>query len=289
MLINPRLMFELPPTNRTFHNGGALLTGPDGNIYVTVGDLTELNATFAQNAENGTTPFGTGGILRFRDGDVTAGKVEDGILGHIYPLNKYYAYGIRNSFGIDFDPVSGKLWDTENGPYYGDEINLVEAGFNSGWSKVQGIWMPTKNLTAGDMVLKPESLINFNQKNTYSTPEFMWKHPVGPAAIKFFNSDKLGQEYRNDLFVGDVNNGYLYHFDLVENRTALKFDSNHGPLYDKIANDASEMSEVIFGKGFGGITDIEVGPYDGYLYIVSHNLGTVFRIVPMEDTDNRKS
>ena len=55
-----------------------------------------------------------------------------------HSLNKYYAYGIRNSFGIDFDPVTGNLWDTENGPGFGDEINLVEPGFNSGWSRVQG-------------------------------------------------------------------------------------------------------------------------------------------------------
>lgn len=58
-------------------------------------------------------------------------------------------------------------------------------------------------------------LINFNQKVIYSSPEFVWKEPVGPTAIKFLNSAKLGEEYRNDLFVGDINNGYLYHFDLA--------------------------------------------------------------------------
>ena len=57
-----------------------------------------------------------------------------------YPLNRYFAYGIKNSFGIDFDPLTGNLWDTENGPDYGDEINLVEPGFNSGWKKIHGIW-----------------------------------------------------------------------------------------------------------------------------------------------------
>ena len=55
-------------------------------------------------------------------------------------MNLYYAYGLRNSFGMDFDPLTGNLWDTENGPEYGDEINLVEPGFNSGWNKVQGVW-----------------------------------------------------------------------------------------------------------------------------------------------------
>ena len=63
-----------------------------------------------------------------------------GILGDKYPLDIYYAYGIRNSFGIDFDPVTGKLWDTENGPQFGDEINMVEPGFNSGSDRVYGIW-----------------------------------------------------------------------------------------------------------------------------------------------------
>ena len=61
-------------------------------------------------------------------------------LGDYFPLNLYYVYGIRNSFGLDFDPVTGNLWDTENGPFFGDEINLVKPGFNSGWAEVQGVW-----------------------------------------------------------------------------------------------------------------------------------------------------
>src|SRR5215211_4889004 len=64
---------------------------------------------------------------------------DDGILGNTHPLNLYYAYGIRNSFGFDFDPVTGNIWDTENGPGYGDEINLVEPGFNSGWLEITGM------------------------------------------------------------------------------------------------------------------------------------------------------
>ena len=63
---------------------------------------------------------------------------DTGILGDEHPLDLYYAYGIRNSFGMDFDPITGNLWDTENGPSYGDEINLVEPGFNSGWQAITG-------------------------------------------------------------------------------------------------------------------------------------------------------
>jgi hypothetical protein len=46
-----------------------------------------------------------------------------------YPFSLYYEHGIRNSYGMDFDPLTNMLWDTENGPSFGDEINLVEAGF----------------------------------------------------------------------------------------------------------------------------------------------------------------
>ena len=55
------------------------------------------------------------------------------------PKGWHYAYGIRNSFGFDFDPVTGNIWDTENGADYKDELNLVMPGFNSGWSQVMGL------------------------------------------------------------------------------------------------------------------------------------------------------
>ena len=73
---------------------------------------------------------GRAGILVVSQDGKPVGK---GILGNSFPLNLYYAYGIRNSFGIDWDPITGYLWDSENGPHFGDELNLVEPGFNSGW------------------------------------------------------------------------------------------------------------------------------------------------------------
>ena len=194
--------------------------------------------------------------------------VGNGILGNKDPLNKYYAYGLRNSFGIDFDPVTKKLWDTENGPNFGDEINLVEPGFNSGWIKVQGIWNNIMAQTIINVIGTPKGLVDFGGKGKYSPPEFTWFKPtVGPTAIKFLNSDKLGEKYENDMFVGDFHNGYLYHFDLNKKRTGLVLN---GSLADKVANNPNELQKggIIFGKRFGGITDIQVGP-DGYLYVLS--------------------
>jgi aldose sugar dehydrogenase len=266
-LLNPKLLLDIRAKAETLdlavHNGGKVLIGPDENVYIVIGDIGG-HKSLAENFFNKGPANGTSVIFKISRNGEAVGN----ILGDKEPINKYYAYGIRNSFGIDFDPVTKNLWDTENGPGYGDEINLVFPGFNSGWSKVQGIWKPASNYyTAGNITLQPDNLVNFGGKGKYSSPEFTWYNTVGPTAIKFLNSDKLGKQYQNDMFVGDFNNGNLYHFDLVHNRTALALN---GSLADKVANNTSELQKggIIFGQGFGGIMDIKVGP-DGYLYILS--------------------
>ena len=179
-------------------------------------------------------------------------------------MNLYFAYGIRNSFGLDWDPITGHLWDTENGPHYGDELNLVEPGFNSGWVKVQGIWTP-KFDSLGEISIEPKGLIDFNGNGKYSKPEFTWILPIAPTALKFFSSTAYGPEYENDLFVADANTGGIYHFELNYNRSGLLLQT---PLDDQIASDMKEMTGIIFAEGFGRITDMQVGP-DGNLYILS--------------------
>jgi glucose/arabinose dehydrogenase len=249
------------------------MIGPDNNLYVPIGDVDGSHTagpgeTKAQNYVDGAEPDGRSGLLRItQDGQ----PVGIGILGESYPLNLYYAYGIRNSFGFDFDPITGNIWDTENGPGDSDEINLVEPGFNSGWQEIQGMASNTD-----DGLNLEEDIVDFEGKGKYSEPELVWMDTEGPTAVKFLNSDKFGMQYVNDMFVGDVHNGWIYHFDLNEDRTDLILE---GPLTDKIADTPEEMQETIFGEGFGGITDLEVGP-DGYLYVVSIGQGAIYRIVP---------
>ena len=116
------------------HDGGKVAISLGGDVYTVIGDLNRMGK--AQNFENGPNADGTGGILRLtQDGNTVSGK----ILGSTHPLNKYYAYGIRNSFGMDFDPQTGRLWATENGPSSNDELNLVNPGFNSGWRDLMGM------------------------------------------------------------------------------------------------------------------------------------------------------
>jgi glucose/arabinose dehydrogenase len=270
-LVNPILLLDLPATPGPRHNGGVVMIGPDSNVYIIIGDV-DGHETLAQNQESGEEPDGTSGILRItQDGK----PVGSSILGDSYPLNLYYAYGIRNSFGFDFDPITGNVWDTENGPGYGDEINLVEPGFNSGWLEITGM-----SSNADDFDPEDDDLVNFDGKGKYSDPEFEWSVTLGPTAVKFLNSDKLGAEYVNDMFVSDVVTGRIYNFDLNEDRTELVLE---GPLADKVAETRDTgVEDIVFAEEFGGITDLEVGP-DGYLYVVSLGHGAIYRILPATD------
>lgn len=271
-LINPLLLMDLPANPGPRHNGGNIIIGPDNNIYVAIGDVDgsfkgPTTETKTQNYKNGIDPDGRSGILRITQN----GQPTDGILGDSIPLRLYYAYGIRNSFGMDFDPISGNLWDTENGPGNGDEINLVLPGFNSGWQQVQGLASMEDSFSESD-------LQNFDGKGHYSDPELVWVNTAGPTAVKFLNSTKLGTTYENDMFVGDVHNGRIYHFDLTPDRKDLILPQE---LSSRVIEKPSSpgVSNIVFGDGFGGITDLEVGP-DGNLYVVSIGLGSIYQISP---------
>lgn len=268
-LVNPLLLLNLPATSTIVahennHNGGKVVIGPDNNVYLVVGDVGGRMGNI-QNILRGNSPDGTSGILRVTQ----EGKsVHEGPLGNSVPDILYYAYGIRNSFGFDFDPVTGNLWDSENGGIDKDEINYVYPGFNSGWRKAMGMALSRFDPN--------EDLFYFDGKGKYSDPEFVWKETVAPTALKFLNSSKLGSEYENTIFVGDVKTGNLYNFELDSTRQQLQLSP---PLADKVADTPQEIQGIIFGKGFGVITDIQVGP-DGYLYILGID-GTIYKIVPV--------
>jgi aldose sugar dehydrogenase len=83
---------------------------------------------------------GRAGILRITlDSTPVLDDKGHGIIGDTFPLNLYYAYGIRNGFGMDFDPIRGILWNTELRHYINDEINIVRPGFSSGYGIIQGL------------------------------------------------------------------------------------------------------------------------------------------------------
>ncbi|HEY3166614.1 MAG TPA: PQQ-dependent sugar dehydrogenase, partial [Candidatus Binatia bacterium] len=261
-LTSPVLILNLPVTPGPNHDGGAITFGPDGKLYVVIGDLNRDGQL--QNFPGGPTPDDTSVILRLNDdGSIPSDNPFFSQGGNVA---KYFAYGIRNSFGMDFDPMTNKLWMTENGPNFFDEINLVEPGFNSGWEKIMGPDARNSN-NVSDLFSIAGS--------HYGDPKFSWLNTVGPTAIVFLDSANLGAEYENDVFVGDINNGNLYHFKPNGMRDGFVFSG--AGLADMVADNSAELDETIIGTGFAGITDLKVGP-DGRLYVVSFGEGKIYAI-----------
>ena len=273
-LNNPILVNTLS-SESSWHNGGGITVNKEGNVYVVIGDQmggTDTNTknefTILQNYANGE--IDDSGVIVYVgfDDKVTQPKLSQD------PLSHYYAIGIRNSFGLAIDPITGNLWDTENGPESFDEINLVLPKFNSGWAVVMG--PATK-----EQISKIPPLGDFQ----YSDPEFSWERTVVPTSLTFLNSD-LFTKYKDELLVGACSSGQLFKFKLNEERTQFVFDTPH--LQDRIANftalesgqkDFEALDEIIFGTGFGCITDVEIGP-DGLLYIVSITDNIIYKIMP---------
>ncbi len=94
-------------------------------------------------------------------------------------MDKTFSYGIRNSYGLTSDPITGTIWDTENGPDYFDEINIVYPGFNSGWRSIMGPCLPSES-TVNDLVVFPNS--------RYSDPIVSWPAPIAITDIEFINT-----------------------------------------------------------------------------------------------------
>jgi len=278
-LSNGTLILDLPVLPGENHNGGKIIADPENRvIYAVIGDLNRRG--MLQNFKNGSLPDDTSVIVRINpDGSPAQGNPFLDVSrtdGNYMNLSKYYAYGIRNSFGLAIDPVTGILWDTENGFNDFDEINIVRPGFNSGWTRVMGP-IGRSNITSEN------DLVNFLDSSSYADPVFSWGSAQGVTDIEFYDSDKLGDDYTNNIFVGDANNGDLYYFEVDEDRSGLRFGQS-GLSDDLIANNERQRAEVIFGTGFpSSITDIETGP-DGYLYVLTFHptQGSISRVVPQE-------
>ena len=292
-LTNPKLLVDLPAEPGPYHNGGKMKIGPDGQLYAVIGDLTSPNTILqnhlkqigdnSNNNKQAPVLMNTSAVILrinpyngqpspdnpFMDNYSKDAMMVEGVSGRELDMNYYYAYGIRNSFGLAFDPITDRLWDTENGEDEYDEINLINPGFNSGWHKIMGPTYRDANFS--------ESELTMFKGAHYSDPVFSWKNSIGVTDIEFFNSSQLGKEYSNNLFVGDINNGNLYFFKLNDNRTGLNFEDNPSIANDLIADKQDEVDAVVLGTGFGGITDIETGP-DGNFYILSYQDGRIYRL-----------
>ena len=258
------------------HNGGVMTVGLDGQVYAVIGDQggtldddNELKDSYSLTQNHNQGEFDDTGVIILVGLDEDIIKPKDSQ----NPLDHYYAIGIRNSFGLAVDPVTGNLWDTENGPDYFDEVNLVSENFNSGWAVTMG---PASEKQSA-------KLLNFN-KYTYDDPKFSWENTFAPTGLAFADS-KAFSKYSNELFVAGCT-GQIFKFKLNDSRDNFVFDSTHlqDLVLNMVKNESEEniiepSDEILFGDGFGCITDIKFGP-DGNLYVVSLSDNMIYRIIP---------
>jgi glucose/arabinose dehydrogenase len=219
-------------------------------------------------------------------------------------IHKVFSYGLRNSFGFDFDPMSGNLWLEQNGDDAFTELGLVQPGMNGGWIQVMGPlaridqfkliettmfggnlqqsrWPPTNIADSPEeararMVMLPGA--------HYSDPDFSWKFEVAPAGLGFISSGALGPQYEGDMILGAARTtllgGHLFRFNLAGNRRKIAVDDPR--LEDRVADnlakfDITESESLLFGTGFGIGTDIHTGP-NGNLFVVSLSNGAIYEI-----------
>jgi glucose/arabinose dehydrogenase len=265
-------------------------------------DNAHLTGVILRLAADGSTPsdnpfFGVGARI---GGEVGAN------------IQKIFAYGLRNSFGMAFDPVSGDLWEQENGDDTFSELNRVEPGFNSGWVQIQappdriaqykGVetstavdpllgtvyfglqqvrWPPTN---IADSPAQALSCLFMLPGARYSAPEFSWRFEVSPGGIGFVEGRGLGAQFEGDLFMGGARNflegGHLFRFNLTGNRQKIGVDDPR--LEDRVADnnhkfDITESESLLIGTNFGVVTDIETRP-NGNLFLVSLDQGAIHEI-----------
>lgn len=248
-LTDPAVIMELPAN--LYHNGGAMVTGPDGQVYAVIGDTGRYG------------PLQNKNLTEIHPPDTTD-YMDTSVILKVAPSGSYHAVGIRNSFGLAFDPVTGHMWNTENGDDHNDEINLVPDGFNSGWDAIMG---PATKDGLARMTGYPGY--------EYEDPKFTWHRTVAPTGIGFAEFG-MGL-YDNSVFVGDCNNGRLYVFHLNQDRDGLVFTSPD--LQDMMADEGDNIQEIIAAEGLGCITGIRTGP-DGYLYVASYSHDAIYRVLP---------
>jgi uncharacterized repeat protein (TIGR01451 family) len=302
------------------HNGGVLRFGPDGRLYILMGDNGRRG--YLQNNQQGPVPddqFGgpepdnnhlTGFILRLNDDGSTPAdnpffNAQTNLTGEAAAnIKKLYAYGVRNGFGLGFDPYSGYLWDQENGDDAFDEMNRITAGSNDGWIQVMGplsrvaqykqiestygtgdlqqLRWPTSNIS--DTPAGALSAMYMLPGAHYNEPEFSWKYPTPAAPLGFVQGRGLGPQYEGDMFVGAARtflaNGFLFRFKFTPDR--LHFSFTDPRLNDLVADnddkfDIKESESLLIGHDFGITTDIQTAP-NGDVFVVSNTNGAVYEI-----------
>lgn len=194
--VHPAVLFRSPTTTQTNHNGGRILFGPDDMLYAVVGDGGADPAT-AQDLDDVR-----GKVLRMTPrGATPPNSPFDSLV---------FAYGIRNSFGFDFDPQSGELWETENGPECNDELNRVLSGENHGWGPQAACGSAT-----------PPTDTNRDGPSPRILPLAWFTPTIAPTGMAFCEACGLGPAADGTFFFGTSKTGEIRQATLNDTRDGV--------------------------------------------------------------------
>jgi len=190
-----RVLMQAGASSAGYHNGGRILFGPGGHLFVFVGDgHVDANAQRHKNPQ--------GKLLRINaDGSIPKDNPFKG--------SRIWTYGNRNSFGYTFDPATGRIWETENGPGCNDEINLIVRGANFGWGA-------NENCSG----TSPRDTNNSGPLPRHG-PKVFFPSPLGITGDAFCHHCGLPARYEGKLFFGCVNDGRLRVLGLNAARNAV--------------------------------------------------------------------
>jgi aldose sugar dehydrogenase len=220
-----------------------LAFGRDGMLYI---------ATSGGNAQDGNVLGGK--VLRVRDdGSVPTDNPFAGKEGY---RPEIYSLGHRNSLGLAVHPVTGEIWQSENGPNGGDELNIIRAGKNYGWPIV----------SLGRTYPGPWQAKTAPTHEGYEAPVVYWTPAIAVSGFTFYTGDRL-RGWKGDMFVGGLRTGEI---------------PGTGKLDRILFNQQMEelRRESLLVDLRQRIRDVQQGP-DGLLYVITdEDEGAVLRIEP---------
>jgi glucose/arabinose dehydrogenase len=247
-LVDTKDVFVSDPSGGKRVAGSRLIFGKDGFLYFSVGGAGENNDTRAQNPASHA-----GKILRLRpDGSIPSDNPFAGKSGY---LPEIYSMGHRNPTGLTIHPETGEIWEDEQGPQGGDEVNIIRPGKNYGWPVVTY----GRDYDGTLMTKTP-------WREEFQTPLIFWVPSIANAGMTFYTGDKF-PAWKGNLFVAGM----------VEARIP-----NSGQIQRIVlAKEGGELRREAFFRDFRQrIRDVRQSP-DGYLYVLTdEDPGVVLKIEP---------
>jgi glucose/arabinose dehydrogenase len=239
--VDEEAIFNVPPEHHRSSgvHFGTRFVFKDGYLFFSIGDRGDQNSAQDLSSPNGR-------IHRIHDD----GRIpEDNPFANnpdAFPTS--WTYGNRNAQGLDANPVTGEIWETEHGPRGGDEVNLIRPGINYGWPEI------TYGMNYGGTPITDKT-----EAPGMEQPKHYWTPSIAVCGIDFYEGDRF-PKWRNTLFVSGLASEELRRL---------------------VIRDQQVVSDELILKGIGRIRDVASGP-DGALYLVLNRPGTIVRLLPAD-------